>query len=77
MTEIPTARVIEVLRANNFTFKRQAPNVNLWRRRGSKDFARVPRRDHLALAEAEFILLIATGGDQKQMRQHLDAWTQG
>ena len=74
--EIPTARVIAVLRANNFTHKRQAPRVDLWRRRGSKVFARVPRRDLLAVSEAEHLLLIATGGDQKAMQRYLDEWTQ-
>lgn len=73
---VPTARVVGVLRANGFTFKRQGPNANLWRKSGTKQFAWVPRRQVLAVSEVEHILLIATNGSQEAMRRHIDAWTQ-
>lgn len=54
--KIPCEQVVNRLREANFTHKRQAPNVDLWRQKGTQKRVSVPRRDLLEEGIVKVIL---------------------
>ena len=53
---IACTEIVERIRAANFTHKRQAPRVDLWRQKGTGTIVSVPRCDCIPELAAQAIL---------------------
>jgi hypothetical protein len=69
-TQVSREQVVRCLRDAGWTFKRQAPKVDIWKKRGAVSRISIPRRDLLPMT-AVLTILKSAGLTPQQIEDFL------